>query len=1705
MRHKRAKQTATPKPPNGNGEVQWLTVVGAAENNLRGIDVHVPLGRFVCVTGVSGSGKSSLVNDIIREALARDLNGAEKVNPGAHQRIDGLEHLDKVIDIDQSPIGRTPRSNPATYIKVFDEIRGLYAKLPDSKVRGYKPGRFSFNVSSGARGGGRCEACEGNGATRVEMDFLADIWVPCPVCESRRFGRETLQILYKGKSVADVLEMDVQEALEHFANIPKIARMLGTLHDVGLDYVKLGQSSTTLSGGEAQRIKLARELVKRSTGRTLYLLDEPTTGLHFDDIKKLLTVLHGFVEAGNTVVVIEHNLEVIKTADWIIDLGPEGGDAGGRIVAEGTPEDVSRRRRSYTGQALRSILKPRTSVRADSRVATGFAGDGRPRGLKPAARRGSRPTGINGTKSITVVGAKQHNLQDITVAVPRGKTTICSGLSGSGKSSFALDTVYAEGQRRYVESLSAYARQFLGQLQKPQVDHVYGLSPAIAIEQKAASKSPRSTVGTVTEIYDYLRILIARLGRPYCPRCDAPIGTQTSDEIVEKILALGEGTRVLLLAPVERAAGETYEQLFAREKANGYSRVRVDGVVHSLDEPLEVSSRRRHAVELVVDRVVVRRRQVSRITDSVEQALAAGGGVIKVRIVGQDGDGHETPDELRFSQLLSCDRCGTSYEELTPHHFSFNARMGWCPSCEGLGTQRGASPAAIAVHPTHSLLDGALAGWSVEEIEDSEGKLAPLIEALARHIGFDPHTPWSRLTEAQQMAVLQGCGDEWIEVPEREAPVANWSGLRFRWRGFFPSIDRATRSSWQYRKRLEEMVTEVPCEACGGSRLRPEARAVRLFGKTMHDICSLPLDEALAFFTRLKPDRRQRRIAGELLHEITSRLRFLVDVGLEYVTLHRCAATLSGGESQRIRLASQLGCGLSGVLYVLDEPTIGLHPRDNRRLIAALGKLRDLGNTLLIVEHDREVIDNADRILDFGPGAGSNGGRIVAEASPKMLRRKRASLTGKYLAYKEAIPVPSNRRQVAPPQVPDRWLTVHGACQHNLKEIDAALPLGRFTAVTGVSGSGKSTLVNEILYNALASRIHRARLVPGAHEHISGLEHVDKVINVDQSPIGNSPSSNPATYTGTFDAVRDLFAQLPDSKVRGYSANRFSFNRPGGRCEACFGMGQRCIEMHFLPDVWVECESCGRTRYLRETLDVRYKGKHIADVLDMCVSEALAHFANVPKVARMLQTLDDVGLGYLRLGQPAPTLSGGEAQRVKLAAELGRPSTGKTLYILDEPTTGLHFDDLKKLLAVLHRLVDLGNTVVCIEHNTDVIKTADWVIDLGPEAGEEGGTVVVAGAPEMVVAREGSHTGAALKPALTAGPAAERAVYDPARQAELEAQLAGPVDLGDTTQMPWQRDGRQWHLVEHLDHQGKPAQWDPSILQWLIDTIERIGGFEPANWNHRSRVEVKAAGSKAPWFCHARTRGRWTLDVSIRTAPGTFREAKLQRELDVKTLDERQDLPAYGQGPRVAVRQTGRGYDDVRLFLHDQQDIRKAVFRRFLKRAAEAYFEMVRQAQADPARAEPWKADGRAWHLSQKSIPPGKPKRWRPTVLVELLGRINKSLPQGRIEWSNKTAVMIHLPGLKGRLIRIATNHAQGLKFELRVPRRIFTPAMYDRMGRSPTFETRPDFDVILSWVRTGDDLDAAQLAEALRRCRDAVKEGAVSDQLSAIGSSSDG
>jgi excinuclease ABC subunit A len=1498
------KAIEVPKDRRKPGEKR-LTIVGASHHNLKGIDVSFPLGLFVCVTGVSGSGKSSLVGDILRESLARELNGATTAEPGAHERIDGLEHLDKIIDIDQSPIGRTPRSNAATYIKLFDLIRDLYTKLPEAKARGYQPGRFSFNV-----GGGRCEACEGNGSNKLEMDFLADVWVTCPVCEGRRFNRETLHVRFKGKSIADVLEMDVQEALEHFANVPKVANMLQTLHDVGLDYLKLGQPSPTLSGGEAQRIKLARELVKKGTGRTLYVLDEPTTGLHFDDVNKLLKVLHGFAEAGNTVVVIEHNLDVVKTADWIIDLGPEGGAGGGAIVAEGPPEAIARVKASHTGRALAKALAGPPPIPRASKAGG-------------AAKAGGRKAAAEAAPPILVRGARQHNLKGIDVDLPRHRMTVCSGPSGSGKSSLAIDTLYAEGQRRYVESLSSYARQFLAPLQKPKVEHISGLAPAICIEQKTTSKSPRSTVGTVTEIHDYLRILFARLGQPHCPGCGTPIGTQSADEIVEKILHLPEGDRVYVMAPVERRDGEEYEHLWDELRASGFSRVRVDGASQSLDAPPTLSHRRKHRVEVVVDRAVVRRKTRSRLADSVEAALDLGRGVVLVAHV-EDDKPESAWHVTRYSQHRSCDGCGRSFEELSPNHFSFNSPIGWCPACEGLGVQQGADPAALVPDGSRSINGGAIDVWPDFGENPAFGRL---IAALCDALGIDRDAPFDELDGRHRRVILHGAGDRWFAAPA----TGDRPEFAFQYKGLFPAIEEAGRVSFLYRAKLGGLVGEVECVTCMGARLRDDAAAVRFRGFTLDQVSRWPLGRALEFVKSLRLNADERHIAGDLVREIKERLTFLVDVGLDYLTLARGTPTLSGGESQRIRLASQLGSGLTGVLYVLDEPTIGLHPRDNTRLLGALKRLRDLGNTLVLVEHDREVIESADHLVDFGPGSGDGGGQVTAAGTPAKVKRSRDSLTGRYLGGKAAIPVPTNRRPAGGPKI-----VVRGARHHNLKNIDVAFPLGVVTVVTGVSGSGKSTLVEDILMKVAARRLHRANVTPGAHDAIDGLEHVDKIISVDQTPIGGTPMSNPATYTGLFDLIRELFAKMPESKVRGYGPGRFSFNLSGGRCEACEGAGQKRIEMHFLPDVWVTCDACHGARYTPETLAVKYRGRTIADVLDMKVDAALELFAGVPKIRKILQTLHDVGLGYVALGQAAPTLSGGEAQRVKLAAELARPDTGRTLYVLDEPTTGLHLDDTGKLLAVVHRLADLGNTVVIIEHNLEVIKTADWLIDLGPEAGARGGEVVAQGTPEAVAKARGSLTGAILRDVLAAGPHAERPRFDPkaaARKIIDEARAAAADEPGKDVRLPWQVDGRRWHTIDRVTRTGKPVRWDGAMLGRIVDRVESLGGFAPADWSQRAVVRVGDASPGSPPFLEALTGHEWVLTLRFRVPRNTFKADALERALRLVPFSD-SATPVLSDAPRLDVA-NARGSQEVTITAH-ADDLGTPAFDEFLRRAVEA-------------------------------------------------------------------------------------------------------------------------------------------------------------------------
>ena len=1737
----------------GNGHA--IEIHGATHHNLRNVTAKFPLGKFICVTGVSGSGKSSLVNDILWEVLNRDVNKGTG-QPGKYARVAGLEHIDKAIDIDQSPIGRTPRSNPATYVKLFDLIRDLYTQLPESKLRGFKPGRFSFNVP-----GGRCEACEGNGSNKLEMDFLADIWVTCPVCQGKRFNKETLEVRFKGKNVNDVLQMDIQQGLIHFEHHPKLMKSLQTLHDVGMDYIKLGQPSPTLSGGEAQRVKLAKELSKRSTGKTVYILDEPTTGLHFVDIEHLLRVLHGFVDAGNTVIVVEHNLDVIKTADWVIDLGPEGGSGGGRILVEGTPEDVIQCEESYTGKALRTVvgLVPNTTGSRKKTVkkkvaaldASSLAGSKAVSRWQTSVPLSQSPDGAE--TSIVVRGAAQHNLQHLNLNIPRDQMSVFCGPSGSGKSSLAMDTLYAEGQRRYVESLSSYARQFLGQMPKPRVDHIHGLQPSIAIEQKTVGHTPRSTVGTVTEIYDYLRILYARLGTQYCPDCGIPVKSQTVDDVIERLLELStniestsdqknpgkndagtsDSIRALVLAPQEVTVGQQYSKLWERVGEQGFRRVRINGATYALEDVPEIDRKRKHSVEIVVDRITISRSTRSRLAESIELAFDLGKGLIRVALVDEGRD-EKKWKVLPFSLFRACESCGRGFEELSPHNFSFNSPLGWCNTCEGIGVQQGTNLGALVSDQTRTLLQGAVTAWP-DPVKSPLFRV--MLESMAKECDIPLDVPFSQLDPLQQRAVLFGTGDTWIPLvpssadsvsrPAKKSKSSSTSGstfgtVRFQYKGLYPAIEQAASLSYDYRMKLFGLVGDVPCSSCKGSRLRDDASSVKIAsytqetrvaapiakrsialtmsngiesGKTLKQVCDLPLKDALTFLRELTLTPSQKRIGGDLLAEATSRLQFLVEVGLHYLTLGRTLPTLSGGETQRIRLAGQIGRALTGVLYVLDEPTIGLHPSDNGRLLTALVKLRDLGNTIVMVEHDREVLQAADRLYDFGPAAGRFGGTITDQGTPREIQKSEMSLTGKYLSGREEIVIPNQRRMqrnavhddsevikpatrkvitrnpVTIPEIgkvtdiidyaplplnrkPDSyqtppgggWLELLGARQHNLRNVDLRIPLGTLTAVTGVSGSGKSSLIDDTLARAISQKLNRATAQPGPYDELNGLQFLSKIIVVDQQPLGTTPASNPATYTGVFEHIRELFSRMPEAKVRGFSATRFSFNRAGGRCEACEGNGQKLIEMHFLPDIWVECDTCQGKRYNAETLAVTYRGQSIADVLSMPIGQALELFDNIPKIRGPLSVLAAIGLDYLTLGQPAPTLSGGEAQRVKLAAELARPQSGKTLYLLDEPTTGLHFDDIRKLLKILNSLVDAGNTVVVIEHNLDVIKTVDWIIDLGPQAGAEGGWIVAQGTPEdvshLAINRtksnlasrppvlnkskrtsptsstqsfEGdkpttllghrSFTGEILAKVLADGGRGDRETFDAEEIRKKKAGDLDPTKIGADAKMPWEIDGRKWHTIDGLANNGKPRKWKGEILGRIIDELEASDRFSPTNWNERSTVEVASKAKGIGWFLHGHTGDEWLLTLKFRVPKRTFAEATLIAELGLKDVNDLDEIPVYNRQPRVRIRPSTNGpFEDVTISIVDVAEIETEAFRTFFATAQKSFIDRTNPESLNLEDLTPWKKLGRKWHLMRKGFLQGSIE-WEPIVLEELTSLLTELLPKADVDWTQKIVV----------------------------------------------------------------------------------------------------
>ncbi|MEN9344078.1 MAG: uvrABC system protein [Chlamydiota bacterium] len=1269
----------------------YLTLKKASHHNLKHVDFKLPLSLFVAVTGVSGSGKSSLITDTLYPALANHLHRAELL-VGKHQGIEGIEALDKVIAIDQTPIGRTPRSNPATFIKVFDEIRDLFAELPESRAQGYKPGRFSFNVKEGS-----CCHCQGMGMVKIDMDFMEDEWIPCEHCQGKRFDTTTLSVLYKGKSIHDILEMTIEEALTFFSPIPSIHTKLATLKEVGLEYMRLGQPSPTLSGGEAQRIKLAKELCRPSTGKTLYILDEPTTGLHFYDIEHLIQILQKLVDKGNTVLVIEHNMDLVKTADWVIDLGPDGGDAGGYIIASGTPEMLVKEK-SPTAEALVPYLKkiPITSHAA------------------PAL---SSPT----FDAIYVEGASQNNLKSLDLSIPRGKITVCTGPSGSGKSSFAFETLYAEGQRRYIESMSAYARQFVKQSQKPKVDLIEGLSPAIAIEQKNHAGNPRSTVGTMTESYDFLRILYAHLGIAHCPETGTPLRTVSKQFILNQLLELPSQTKVQLLSPV--TLQESFEEFKESMQRKGFLRIRLNGTYYELDQEIPFDKQMKNALFLVIDRFFISKDQDKRILSAIDQATTLAKGTCVAALDGED---------LFFNLSFTSIATGKSYPEITPHTFSFNTESGMCPECEGLGFHYGID---LRNHPR-------MLNLSFDELLSlffkEHRRFIKWVTSHFKKKGIPFTVPLSHLEPHQQMLLLDGD----VEGIEKEGMILNWKG--FNRLTYELALSKHSRT----KEYLLPYYSKNVCSACQGDRLHPLARHVILEGLTLPALCRLPVDDALIFLDKLTLNQ-QHAFLEEVLSSLKHRLLFLKKIGVGYLSLERSAPTLSGGETQRIRLARQLGSGLTGCLYVLDEPTIGLHPFDNEKLNLALKHLSSLGNTLVLVEHDPLTVALADHIIDFGPKAGKNGGRIVAEGSYQEICNNPASLTGAYLSCRKSIPIPTKRRSC--PQ----FLELSNACLHNLKNIDVKIPIKTLTCLSGVSGSGKSTLLADLLEPAATLALKGKRRGQKGEETVvhkgailTGMNHFDKLIVLSQNPMGHTQRADVSTYADLMTPLRYYFAALPEAVARGLSPRYFSFNHRRGMCTHCRGLGYRHITLQFLPSVKVVCESCQGFRLNPLSLTVKTKEKHLGHILQMTVEEALAFLPPIPKAVHILETLISVGLGYLTLGQEIASLSGGEAQRLRLSKELAKRSSGKTLYLLDEPTVGLHPDDIAKLLPIFHSLVDQGNTLVIIEHNLDILKNADHLIDIGPLAAEKGGKIVATGTPEEVALHPTSHTAPYLKASL---------------------------------------------------------------------------------------------------------------------------------------------------------------------------------------------------------------------------------------------------------------------------------------------------------------------------------------------------------------------
>jgi excinuclease ABC subunit A len=1230
----------------------WIKVQGASEHNLRNIDVDFPLGVFACVTGVSGSGKSTLIHDVLyQNLLEKKCVPTGEAIIGKCKSLTGAHRVENVVMVDQSPLSRTPRSSPAVYLGVFEHIRNLYGTLPEAQAQGLTPGSFSFNS-----GNGRCERCGGNGFEKIEMQFLSDLFVRCPECEGKKYQPHILKIHFHEKSIHDVLELTVSEAIRFFTETDQraIIEPLKILEEVGLGYLRLGQPLNVLSGGESQRLKLIRHLIDETEKNNLLIFDEPTTGLHFDDVALLLKTFNRLVEQGNSIIVIEHNLEVLKSADYVIDLGPEAGSDGGLVVAKGTPEEVAKVKESHTGRYLRGLLGKDKGERSSYGKNAGLD-EYDESSARVAEEPHSKAFALN-NHSIQIHGAREHNLKNISLSIPRDKMVIITGLSGSGKSTLAFDILFAEGQRRFLDSMSPYARQFVEQLEKPDVDLLTGLPPTVAIEQRVTRGGGKSTVATVTEVYHFLRLLFAKLGTQFCPKCNLPVQKQSVAAITKQAEIAAAKGNVKILAPLVKAKKGFHTEVAKKAVKQGFETLLVDGEFVDSDNFIQLERFKEHSIDALIGETGSKKT----VKELVVRALEIGHG--SARII--DSENNSTI----LSTEMSCPGCGTSFEELDPRLFSFNSPHGWCNGCRGFGEV-----------------------WDAPEDEDGESMLE------------------SELSEEKQ----------------------------------HESLD-------------DGQATE--CPLCKGARLNPIARNVRLQGSTIDDFTRSSVNSAQDVLDRYKFDSSQKIIATDIIPEISQRLHFMKQVGLGYLALNRSAKTLSGGESQRIRLAAQLGANLRGVLYVLDEPTIGLHPRDNRQLLDTLQALKDKGNSLVIVEHDEDTMLRADVIIDLGPRAGMHGGEVVAIGTLKEIKNNPLSETGRCLKHPLKHPSRGERRSLK--NVP-HWIEISGAHTNNLKDVDARFPIGRLSVITGISGSGKSTLMRGVLLEAVKQKLSKPKTPVKEIATVHGAEFLEAIYEVDQSPIGKTSRSTPATYIKVFDEIRKQYATLPLSRMRGYTASRFSFNNEGGRCETCGGQGVIKVEMNFLPTSYIPCSDCHGLRYNSQTMEVLYNGKSIGDVMNLTIEQASEFFSANQKIHRPLSLLVETGLGYLKLGQPSPTLSGGEAQRLKLVTELTRGSSRalndrirrqrepkSTLYLLEEPTIGLHMADVEQLLKVIHRLVDEGSTVVVIEHNLSVIADADYIIDIGPEAGENGGEIVATGTPEQVAKNKISRTAPFLREVL---------------------------------------------------------------------------------------------------------------------------------------------------------------------------------------------------------------------------------------------------------------------------------------------------------------------------------------------------------------------